>query len=154
MGFGLIHDIATGELTPEFCTILVLAASIFNLVWLAFVSALVARHTAYMSMNVTTFEVLVRPSHVQRRFPKSKGRFWFMQGWSLVDCIGRCFSYWSLDSERDATDFNTGAPPMGDSFMVPSGGEVPGHPGPGRPGDGRGSSPAYHLVNNVPDGPV
>jgi len=120
--FGLFHAIATGALGPEVHTLLVLAASVFNMVWLAFVGALVARHLAYMSMNITTFEVLVRPSHVQRRFPKSKGRFWFLQGWTMVECAQRIVCYWTLNTDRDAADFaGGGGASRGDSFVVPPG---------------------------------
>jgi len=144
--FGLFHAIATGALGPEFCTVLVLTASIFNMVWLAFVGALVARHTAYMAMNVTTFEVLVRPSHVQRRFPKHKGRFWFMHGWDPAECAQRIVAYWTLDTSRDAADFSGASPSAGDSFTVPAGAPGGGgHPGPGAI---RGGSPSYHLVKS------
>jgi len=151
--FGLISELASGAWGPEIRTFSVIGASVFNLVWFAFVGALVARHTAYMAVNVTTYEVLVRPSHVQRRFPKCKGRFWFLQNFGFLECFGRCLSYWTLETERDAGDF-LGASPVGDSFVVPGGLDHGGAAGSGssrgRAEDKAGGA-AYHLVGPDPD---
>ncbi|CAJ1359526.1 unnamed protein product [Effrenium voratum] len=76
----LFRSLTSGSLGPELQPIIVILTAVFDCIWLVFVGALVARHTAYMMVNVTTYEVLVRPSHVQRRFPKNRGRFWFLQG--------------------------------------------------------------------------
>jgi len=101
---------------PEFLPIVVLITSAFNLIWVAFVGALVARHTAYTSVNVTTYEVLVRPAHVQRRFPKNRGRFWFLNDFGLGDCLRNWGSYWTLSTDGDAATF-LGAAPQ-DSFVA------------------------------------
>lgn len=103
--------------------------SAFDLIWVAFVGALVARHTAYMSTNITTYEVLVRPAHVQRRFPKNRGRFWFLADFGIGECIRNWIGYWTLNTEHDAADF-LGAPPQ-ESFVAAGG--IPGGvlPGPG-----------------------
>merc|ERR1711972_337628 len=85
---------------------------------LAFVGALVARHSAYMAVNVTTYEVLVRPSHVQRRFPKNRGRFWFLQSFGLCSAFQHIVNYWTLNTENDASDFLGGN--LQDSFVAPS----------------------------------
>jgi len=102
---------------PALQPIVVLLTSMFNLVWLAFLGALVARHTAYMSVNVTTYEVLVRPLHVQRRFPKNRGKLWFCQGFGIGHCLRSCFNYWTVNTERDTADF-IGETPQ-DSFVAP-----------------------------------
>merc|ERR1719436_903250 len=80
---GLLQAFSSGSMGPELQPLVVVATSAFNLIWLVFVGALVARHTAYMTVNITTYEVLVRPAHVTRRFPKNRGRFWFLQGFGL-----------------------------------------------------------------------
>jgi len=82
-----------------------IAICAFDLVWVAFVSALVARHTAYMAVNVTTFEVLVRPTHMVKRFPKSQGRLWFLNGCDVFSTFRNCISYWTMDMAQDSLDF-------------------------------------------------
>lgn len=42
-----------------------------------------ARTSAYAAVNITTFEVLTQPPHVQRRFSKRTRQFWFLEGVSL-----------------------------------------------------------------------
>lgn len=101
----LFHALTSGSLGPEIQPILVIVLSVFDVVWWGFVGALVLRHTAYMVVNVTTYEVLVRPNHIARRFPKNRGRFWFLQGFSISSAINRCWNYWTLNTEGDAADF-------------------------------------------------
>jgi len=101
---------------PELLPLVVLVTAAFDLIWVAFVGALVARHTAYMSVNVTTYEVLVRPAHVQRRFPKNRGRFWFLQGFGIIDCVRNWIDYWSLSTDNDAATFMGSAP--AESFVA------------------------------------
>lgn len=101
---------------PELLPLVVLFIAAFDLIWVAFVGALVARHTGYMSVNVTTYEVLVRPAHVQRRFPKNRGRFWFLQGFGIPDCLGNWVSYWTLSTDNDTAAF-LGATPQ-ESFVA------------------------------------
>ena len=101
----LFRALTSGSLGPEIQPIFVIATAAFDLIWLAFVGALVARHTAYMVVNVTTYEVLVRPSHMQRRFPKNRGRFWFLQGFTLSSAMNNCWNYWTLNTDGDAADF-------------------------------------------------
>merc|ERR1719231_78262 len=95
---------------PELLPLVVLVTAAFDLIWVAFVGALVARHSAYMSVNITTYEVLVRPAHVQRRFPKNRGRFWFLQGFGIPSCLSNWVSYWSLNTDNDAAQFMGSAP--------------------------------------------
>eukprot|EP00931_Biecheleriopsis_adriatica_P103093 TRINITY_DN7797_c0_g1_i1.p1 TRINITY_DN7797_c0_g1~~TRINITY_DN7797_c0_g1_i1.p1 ORF type:complete len:749 (+),score=114.64 TRINITY_DN7797_c0_g1_i1:56-2248(+) len=114
----LFHALTSGALGPELQPILVIMTAVFDLVWLAFVGALVARHTAYMAVNVTTYEVLVRPSHVQRRFPKNRGRFWFLQGFGISSALSHCLNYWTLNTESDTADFLGGS--AQDSFVAPT----------------------------------
>lgn len=114
-----MQSLGSGSFGPELRPLLVLVCGAFDLIWLAFVGALVGRHTAYMFVNITTYECLVRPSHVQRRFPKSRGRFWFFQDFEVGACFRRVFDYWFLNTDNDAADF-LGATPQ-DSFMASMG---------------------------------
>lgn len=144
---GFIRNLFSGSLGLLY-PLLVLICGAFDLIWVAFVGALVARHTAYMIMNLTTYEVLVRPAHVQRRFPKNKGRFWFLQGCGF-DSLQHCFDYWTLNTDNDAADF-LGTTPQ-DSFMASAAQDT-------RPqgkrerhsssvlGDFAGPAPAYQLL--------
>jgi len=111
-GFSLSLAIPWGQLFMA-----VVAA--FDLIWLAFVGALVARHTGYMAVNITTYEVLVRPSHVQRRFPKNRGQFWFLSGLGVLECFQNCANYWTKNTADDAVAFLGSAPDS--SFVAPPG---------------------------------
>mmetsp|Transcript_129542 Transcript_129542/g.242351 ORF Transcript_129542/g.242351 Transcript_129542/m.242351 type:complete len:741 (+) Transcript_129542:75-2297(+) len=113
----MLEAITKASWGHELAPLLIMITAAFDLIWLAFVGALVARHTAYMSVNVTTYEVLVRPAHVQRRFPKNRGRFWFLNGFGLPDCIMNCINYWTLNTDHDAAAF-LGTTPA-DSFVAP-----------------------------------
>jgi len=145
------NSLTTGSLGPEVEPVIVICLAAFDLIWLAFVGALVARHSAYMAVNVTTYEVLIRPQHVQRRFPKGKSRFWFLSDFGISQCISHCTNYWTLNMENDATDF-LGQTPQ-DSFLAPGDRETGGakrNKGIAVPdgggGGGGGGSPAYHLL--------
>jgi len=152
----LFRAVASGSLGPGLRPVVVLVSAAFDLVWLAFVGALVARHTAYMAVNVTTYEVLVRPAHVQRRFPKNRGRFWFLQGFGVLSCINHCLSYWLLSTENDAEDFMGMAPQ--DSGSAAPDREAPPPSSAAHTGvlkrdhsrsnqHGPSGSPAYHLLS-------
>lgn len=119
---------------PELRPLMVLLGCAFNSVWLAFVGALVARHTAYMAVNVTTYEVLTRPAHVQRRFPRQQGRFWFLRSCDLQRSLRSILGYWTLDMSQDAADFE----PVG-----------PGEP---ERGSGRGRRRSGHTAGDSPGG--
>jgi len=149
----LANSIASGSLGPELQPLVVLASAAFNLVWLAFVGALVLRHTAYMATNVTTYEVLVRPPHVQRRFPKNRGRFWFLEGMGVFSCVRHCLNYWTLRTDQDTGDF-AGLTPQ-ESFVAPGQESfvAPERDGPysaslekNRAVPGPSGSAAYHLL--------
>jgi len=88
-----------------FGPLLVFLTCVLNIAWLVFVSALVARTTAYAAVNITTFEALMRPQHIQRRWPKSSNRFWFLKGCTFLGAVKHCWGYWSLDMEQDEEDF-------------------------------------------------
>jgi len=159
-------DLARGAFSELMGTLVALLSSAFDLIWLAFVGALVVRHTAYMAVNITTYEVLVRPSHVQRRFPKNRGRFWFLHGFGVASSLVNCFNYWTLNTAQDAADFlgqsasasRTGSVPE-EGFLAAEGANT--HPeeppvsagsrrGPekGRTSpDPSGSQVAYHLLD-------
>lgn len=139
---GLLQSLIKGAWGPEVAVALVVMASMLNLIWVAFVGALVARHVAYMAVNITTYEVLVRPQHVQRRFPKSKGRFWFLNKFSFTKCFRRCVNYWTLNMDDDLDDFN----PQSDMFDGKAGNMAGSGPGSNLKGGGDGD-PAYHLVS-------
>lgn len=100
----------------EVSQLILLATMAFNLIWVAFVGALVVRHSAYMMVNITTYEVLVRPTHVQRRFPKGNGKFWFLEDCGPLAAITNCVSYWTQDTSNDASDFLVSTPV--DSFVA------------------------------------
>lgn len=105
----LLH-VSDWSVGPELRPLLLLLACAFNAVWLAFVGALVLRHTAYMLVNVTTFEVLTRPAHVQRRFPKTSGRFWYLQDFDPLQAVKRFMDYWTLNMDKDSVDFKVVEP--------------------------------------------
>jgi len=115
-----IDSLSTLSLGPELRPILVIITAAFDLIWLAFVGALVCRHTAQTAVNVTTYEVHVRPPHVQMRFPKNRGRFWCLQGIGPISSIQHCINYWTLNTGQDAIDFLAHEPV--DSFVAPPGG--------------------------------
>jgi hypothetical protein len=91
---------------PELRPCLVILCCALDSVWLAFVGALVVRHTAYMAVNITTYEVLTRPAHVCKRFPRHQGRCWFLRGCELERTFLHCLGYWTLDLTQDAQDFS------------------------------------------------
>jgi len=86
--------------------VIVILVAAFNLLWVAFVSALVLRHAAYVITNMTTYEVLVRPPHVVRRFPQCRGRMWFFGDFGPLKGIINCLNYWTLHTEQDMVDFD------------------------------------------------
>eukprot|EP00929_Paragymnodinium_shiwhaense_P078606 TRINITY_DN40767_c0_g1_i3.p1 TRINITY_DN40767_c0_g1~~TRINITY_DN40767_c0_g1_i3.p1 ORF type:complete len:677 (-),score=123.05 TRINITY_DN40767_c0_g1_i3:123-2051(-) len=100
-----IDSLSSGTFGPELRPILVMLTAAFDLVWLVFVGALVGRQAAYMFVNITTYEVLVRPQHVQRRFPKGRGKFWFLQGGGILSSIRNCMNYWTLNTDGDSAEF-------------------------------------------------
>lgn len=102
-----LMSISRWRLGPELRPLLVLLTCAFDVAWLAFVAALVARHLAYMAVNITTFEVLIRPPHVQRRFPHSSGRFWFLHKCNVFDSVRNCFNYWTLNSEEELVAYTS-----------------------------------------------
>lgn len=101
----LFRALTSGSLGPEIQPIIVIITGLFDVIWTGFVGLLVARHTAYMITNVTTYETLVRPSHVQRRFSKNRGRFWFFQGTTFRSAMNNCWNYWTLNMDGDAAAF-------------------------------------------------
>jgi len=111
VGQALASASRSWSLGPQLRPMLVLLTAAFDVIWLVFVGMLVVRHTAYMCVNVTTYEVLVRPPHMQRRFPRSgQGRAWYVRGATLGRALRACLGYWTLSMEHDALDF---APPGG-----------------------------------------
>merc|ERR1711963_78422 len=66
---------------------------------------LVVRQTMYMLVNVTTYEVLICPPHMQRRFPKRGQRCWYLRDFNLSNSIQNCVGYWTLDNSQDTRDF-------------------------------------------------
>lgn len=120
---GFFDSISNGSLGPLLRPLVVLVSAASDLIWLAFVGALVARHTANISVNMTTYEVLIRPAHVQRRFPRTRGRFFYLQNFGILDAFRHCFNYWTLNTEQDVADF-LGAVPQ-DSFVAPTNPQEP-----------------------------
>jgi hypothetical protein len=105
----LAKSITTRSALPAIGDVTVVALTVLDLVWLVFVGALVARHAAYIAVDLTTYEVLVRPSHVQQRFPVTDGPYWFFNGLGARSCLGNCERFWrngydGLDLQRDASE--------------------------------------------------
>jgi len=112
----LLQSLTSGSLGAEVQPVLVLVTAGVDLFWVYFLTLLMARTTLNMLVNVTTYETLMKPSHVLRRFPKTRGKWWFTQGTTLRSAISNCISYWTLDTSGDAAAFR-GSPQ--DSFMAP-----------------------------------
>lgn len=93
------------NLLPVMKSTLVIFGAFVNCGWFAFVGALIARHTALMVTNITTFETLKRPAHVQRRFPRAVGKYWWFGDITPHKAFWRCLAYWTLDASRDKKDF-------------------------------------------------
>ncbi|OLP77789.1 Glyceraldehyde-3-phosphate dehydrogenase [Symbiodinium microadriaticum] len=74
----LLEALTDGSLGPELQPILVLTTAALDLFFVLFVGSLVARTTAFMMVNLTTFEFSRRPSHVLQRFRKEglQGATW------------------------------------------------------------------------------
>jgi palmitoyltransferase len=80
--------------------------SFFNLFFLGFIGLLLIRHVVHSLVNITTFEAIVRPPHIVRRFPKKRYKVcfqdaWFLEGFSAVDALMNLWSFWSLDEKHD-----------------------------------------------------
>jgi len=105
--------------------LLVLLVCAFDFVWLYFVAGLIVRHTTYMCVNITTYEVLVRPHHVQKRFPRNVGNFWFLRDLGFSTAVRNCTKYWTLNVEEDVQDFSSS------TGFVPSAGAEERHGSPG-----------------------
>jgi len=95
----LAKSVTAQPLWPAMGGVAVLTLAVLDLVWLVFVGALVVRHAAYIAVDLTTYEVLVRPSHVQQRFPESDGSFWFFRGFGARSCLGNCVRFWRNESD-------------------------------------------------------
>merc|ERR1712232_571524 len=74
--------------------IIILISWVLDGIFLLFILKLLARHLAFVAANVTTYEVLVRPPHVQRRFSTCTGTLWFLEDCSLLQAMRNCVSYW------------------------------------------------------------
>lgn len=111
-------SITKWRIGPELGPLIVLVTTAFDLIWLAFVGALVARQSAYMCVNVTTYEVLVRPVHMQRRFPRCRGKLWFLQGCTPARCARNFVAFWTQDSSYDDGDFLAQPLAAMDSFVA------------------------------------
>merc|ERR1712032_1555677 len=59
------------------------------------------------------FQAIFGRPHIQRRFPKNRGKFWFLQGFGILSCLNNCFNYWLLNMENDAEDFLGSSPQDG-----------------------------------------
>ncbi|CAJ1360795.1 unnamed protein product, partial [Effrenium voratum] len=60
-----------------------------------FVAALLLRQTAYMVANVTTYEILVCPPHISKRFPRRTWRLWYLQDLSWKAAVQNVLAFWS-----------------------------------------------------------
>ena len=101
----LLESLRSGSLGAELQPILVLITAAFDAIWVCFVGMLVARTTANMMVNLTAYEVLVRPSHVLRRFPKTRGEYWYLQDFGIRSAFYNSIRFWTLDDSGDAAAF-------------------------------------------------
>ncbi|CAE7217438.1 unnamed protein product [Symbiodinium sp. CCMP2592] len=101
----LLESLRNGSLGAELQPILVLTTAAFDAIWVCFVGMLVARTTANMMVNLTAYEVLVRPSHVLRRFPKTRGEYWYLQDFGIRSAFYNSIRFWTLDDSGDAAAF-------------------------------------------------
>ncbi|CAJ1374015.1 unnamed protein product [Effrenium voratum] len=60
---------------------------------------------AYMVANVTTYEILVCPPHISKRFPRRTWRLWYLQDLSCKAAVQNVLAFWSLDMSRDCKYF-------------------------------------------------
>lgn len=79
-----------------------------NGAWFCFVSALLFRQTAFIVANLTTYEVLLTPGYVQRRFPNHNKTFWYFADCGFVHSLRRCFGFWTCNNSWDTNDFCLG----------------------------------------------
>jgi len=98
-----------------------LVVAVLNLVWTGFIGALILRHVVYMACNITTFEAIVRPPHVVKRFPKKRFRIlcleaWFLEGVTIMDMFAHTLSFWTLDEDHDFRTYS------GDAELATTGG--------------------------------
>jgi len=105
----LVKFLWQSSIAEKLSPIIVLLLAAGDLLWLAFFSALVLRHTVYICNNVTTYEAIVRPPHVQKRFRQCHSSFWFLQGCGLVKSYRNCVNYWTLRTDEDMKDFHVHA---------------------------------------------
>lgn len=105
-----------------------------NFVWLVFVGFLLLRTYRSMFTNITFYETMKKPDHIQRRFNRDVDHCcWTISDLSLGKMCRNIYAYFSLDTRFDSVDYPpaprgatklaTGvAPPGGHHF----GGEGPG----------------------------
>jgi len=101
----LLEAVTNGSLAPELKPILVLTTAALDLFFVLFVGSLVARTTAFMMVNLTTYEFSRRPGHVLRRFRKARGQWWWFHGWGLRSAFFNVMSYWTLNTSGDVAAF-------------------------------------------------
>ncbi|OLQ01730.1 Ankyrin-3 [Symbiodinium microadriaticum] len=101
----LLERLRSGSFGAELQALLVLVTAAFDAVWVCFVGMLVVRTTANMMVNLTAYEVLVRPSHVLRRFPKTRGEYWYLQDFGIRSAFYNSIRFWTLDDSGDAAAF-------------------------------------------------
>lgn len=101
----LLERLTSGSFGAELQALLVLVTAAFDAVWVCFLGMLVVRTTANMMVNLTAYEVLVRPSHVLRRFPKTRGEYWYLQDFGIRSAFCNSIRFWTLDDSGDAAAF-------------------------------------------------
>jgi len=107
----LWNSLRRAELSLEGMSILMFAACGMNGLWLYFVSSLIVRHSVFMAVNITTYESLIKPLHIQRRFRNRTGKYWYLHKLTVWKIPRRIWSYWTLDGVSDAKDYRW--PPAG-----------------------------------------
>ena len=83
-----------------------LLGSLLNVMWLTFVSYLLFRTTKSMITNITFYEHLRKPQHIQNRFNgDTYGCFWDMRDLSCVSFFSNIISFCSLDDSNDGSAY-------------------------------------------------
>lgn len=100
-------------------SMVVILSLVVDGLWAVFAVTLLWHQLAFMMVNLTTYEVLLAPPHVKRRFPRRDFALWYLQDCSLGLCLRSCCAFWQQDMSYDLCLFQEAAPldPEGQSLL-------------------------------------
>eukprot|EP01068_Selenidium_serpulae_P006861 Selendium_serpulae@DN4534_c0_g1_i1.p1 len=79
---------------------------VLNFVWLVFVGFLLSRTFRSMLTNITFYETIKKPDHIQRRFNRETDRCcWTIKDLSIGKMCRNIYAYFTLDTRFDAVDY-------------------------------------------------